>query len=615
MKKEKMKVNRKKRAGSLLLALFVVCLTLNSPVKAAADTDRVIPQAPEYSEDESQITYSNIYFGSYPQSEVVGTALTTTITNASYDSYGDAWVGGTKYRRISVSDTTNPDQFGSQAYRYFKWERLKWRVLGNDGNTLFVMADTGLDCQSYHEVEDTVTWENSSLRKWLNGSFYYTAFSASERSAIQLQEVDNSAYIDGSTTSDHIYIPSMSEVEKKEYGFPMAVGTPTPCRQIMASDYAYAMGARLGDEQGNGAKNCWWWLRNPAVEEADAGKYAALVGNNGAFSMYGRVQSKYRAVVPVAHLSISSDAWDTMDDGTSGSGGGEAASVPLSVSAPQMLRSQNVAGFTVEATGGLTSSYTYQWYYAPSETGNGFPLGVSDYKALVWQDNALYIDLHADDVPDGLYLYCAVSDGRTTVESSRIWFSKNKTKQTITYNEGPIKNGQIAYGASFGLKAKSNGAASKITYKSSNTKVISVSASGKVKVKGYGKAVITITASDSYVDEYGETSKKISLTVIPKQVKISNVKKPKDSQGKLQSVTVKWKADNSIDGFQYNVAYNQNYTNGMNGVKPGKENSIKLSYIDVSKDKLYIRIRAYKKTGGKTYYGKWSSSVTVQIPH
>ncbi len=329
--------------------------------------------------------------------------------------------------------------------------------------------------------------------------------------------------------------------------------------------------------------------------------------------MYGLVENKYRAVVPALQISLKLGAWERADDASSGSGGGEAAQEPLTVSAPAMQRSQNVAAFDVEARGGLTNEYEYQWYYAPSDTGSGHPLSESDYKSMVWQGKALYIDLKADDVPDGLYLYCAVSDGRSTVESSRVWFSKKKKDQTITYHNGSIQNGQLEYGAAFALKAKSNGAASKISYQSSNPKVLSVNAAGKLRAKGYGKATVTITASDSPVDEYGKTTKKISLTVVPKQVQVSKIVRTRNSQGRLESVYVEWKQDRTIDGCQYSIAYNQNYTNSTNGEKTGTDHFVRLRYLDVNKDRLYIRVRTYKKVGKKTYYGKWSKSYMLAI--
>ncbi len=96
--------------------------------------------------------WSYVYFGSYPQSEVTGAALTKAITGAAYDANGDAWVDGVKYRRISKNDTNYDGHFGDSAYRYFKWERIRWKVLQNDGSTLFVLADLGLDCVA--DVDD-----------------------------------------------------------------------------------------------------------------------------------------------------------------------------------------------------------------------------------------------------------------------------------------------------------------------------------------------------------------------------------------------------------------------------------------------------------------------------
>lgn len=610
------KINFKYLLPVVSAAICLLCTgTVQEKVMAASAQT---PQGPQLNEDASQVAYTNIYFGSYPQSEVKGADLTSAITDAAYDSYGDAVVNGLKYHRLEASQTNNSEQFGNHPYRYFKWERIRWRVLSNDGKTLYVMADTGLDCQSYHDIGTAVTWKDSYLRKWLNGSFYRTAFDSSEREAIVSQEVDNAAYADsGSTdlsvTNDHLYILSLPEMSDVSYGFPSEVQNPSPCRQIQASDYAFAMGARLGAQDGTGEQCCWWWLRSPATGEENAFRYAALMNHTGAFSMYGLVENPYRAVVPVLHISLDSHAWLDTDDGTSGSGGGESAKEPLAVGAPSMQRSQNVAAFDVEAKGGLTNDYDYQWYYAPSETGSGHPISETDYQSIVWQGKALYIDLKADDVPDGLYLYCEVSDGRTTVESSRIWFSKQKKSQTITYNKGSIENNKLEHGDGFSLNAKCNGTGSAISYKSSNSKILSVSKSGKIKAKNYGKAAITITASDSPVDEYGKTEKKLTLTVVPKQVKVSKIVRERNDQGKIESVYVKWKKDKTVDGFQYNIAYNKSYTNSTNGEKAGQDNSMRLRYLDISKNKLYIRVRTYKKAGKKIYYGNWSKSCTVAL--
>ena len=141
-------------------------------------------------------TWSYVWFGTYPQTEITDSEITAAIDSAIKDGLGtvadagnDVWVNGVKYRRISKADATFGGQFGDNTYRYFKWEKIKWRVLKNEGSTLFVMADMGLDCEQYHKSVVKVTWETCDLRKWLNDSFYNAAFTADEQKAISLQDV------------------------------------------------------------------------------------------------------------------------------------------------------------------------------------------------------------------------------------------------------------------------------------------------------------------------------------------------------------------------------------------------------------------------------------------
>ena len=89
---EKIKFERNRNGIRFAAAFALFCLLyLNgiSPAAdgsgsfikaAAADSAAGLPQGPSYSEDGSQIVYTNIYFGSYPQSEVKGEALTSAIT-------------------------------------------------------------------------------------------------------------------------------------------------------------------------------------------------------------------------------------------------------------------------------------------------------------------------------------------------------------------------------------------------------------------------------------------------------------------------------------------------------------------------------------------------------
>ena len=62
-------------------------------------------------------------------------------------------------------------------------EPVKWRVLAN-GGSLFVVSDQNLDCIEYNSSAETVTWEQCTLRKWLNSKFIDKAFSAQEQGAV-----------------------------------------------------------------------------------------------------------------------------------------------------------------------------------------------------------------------------------------------------------------------------------------------------------------------------------------------------------------------------------------------------------------------------------------------
>lgn len=270
--------------------------------------------------------WSYVYFGSYPQTEVTGSELTSAIVEAIYDGNGDAWVDGTKYRRISKSDTNYGGYFGDSTYRYFKWERIKWRVLQNNGYTLFVVADRGLDCKNYNETwSSIITWEKCTLRNWLNDTFYNIAFSNAEQRAVIGQNVineDNPYYNTegGNDTKDKVYLLSIGESTELSYGFCEDYGTYSISRRVGISSYAQAMGAG----NGNASWGCIWWLRSPG----DATYYTADVGNLGNVNVEGqRVYSDF-AVTPVLHINLSSNLWSTTDDGTSGSGGEDGTSHP-----------------------------------------------------------------------------------------------------------------------------------------------------------------------------------------------------------------------------------------------------------------------------------------------
>ncbi len=276
--------------------------------------------------------FSYIYFGSYPQSEVTDSAAIAAIDNAIAasgtvaDVGMDVWINGTKYRRISKNNTNYDGYFddmkASNGYRYFKWERIKWRVLRNDGNTLFVVVDKAIDCKSYNEEATNVTWETSTLRGWLNDSFCNTAFSSNEQSAIVTRNLENENNQEhgtegGNSTSDKVYLLAISEVTSEKYGFCSDGDTSSMSRRMKASDYANARGTLRSSSSGYEG-NCWWWLRSPGSSNS----YSVNVNYYGWLNKYGyNVINSDGGICPAMRINLSSGSWFTTDDGTSGEGG------------------------------------------------------------------------------------------------------------------------------------------------------------------------------------------------------------------------------------------------------------------------------------------------------
>lgn len=154
-----------------------------------------------------KVTWDCIYFGSYPQTEIVDKAETSgvyekiwkekgdyeidTTTYAKlkeatgWNNDGDIVIDGIKYRRINEDDAVfvsgrdqfydwNKDKRGT--YHYFRYDKIKWRILNNSKNDLLLISDKALDNRRYNEDIRNITWEKSTIRSWLNG------YSASENS-------------------------------------------------------------------------------------------------------------------------------------------------------------------------------------------------------------------------------------------------------------------------------------------------------------------------------------------------------------------------------------------------------------------------------------------------
>ena len=193
-------------------------------------------------------------------------------------------------------------------------EPVKWRVLAT-GGSLFVVSDQNLDCVVYNSSAETVTWEECSLRKWLNSKFLDNAFTAQEQGAVLETLVVNEDGAKGSEagadTYDKVYLLSVYEVIDPELGFPTDWKDKGGTRVALNTEYTKSKRAITGADM-SGA----WWLRTPG----DA-KNAANVFNEGnVFVRGGNVNNFIFAVRPAMNIDSSKVLFTSPAEGGKSSG-------------------------------------------------------------------------------------------------------------------------------------------------------------------------------------------------------------------------------------------------------------------------------------------------------
>ena len=180
-------------------------------------------------------------------------------------------------------------------------ENIEWLVLAKEKNRVLVISDKALDRQPYNSsYTEEVTWENCSLRKWLNGTFLNKAFSTEEQAQIQNTTVsaDNNPQYStnpGNATTDKVFLLSINEVEK--------YFNSDEARKCAPTAYAKAQGASTSDtfKTPSGAATCWWWLRSPGDDQSSA---AYVYFGGDVFELGNYVFSGLNAVRPAMWITI-----------------------------------------------------------------------------------------------------------------------------------------------------------------------------------------------------------------------------------------------------------------------------------------------------------------------
>ncbi len=164
--------------------------------------------------------------------------------------------------------------FGAYPQTSYYDEQIHWIVIGKEGDRVRLLSTLALDSQNYHTPYEPVTWENSSLRGWLNSVFMEAAFAPVEQGML----------------TEEISLLSVDE----------ARALPEELRIADSTYYAVTRGAD--------SKRCIWWLKDAStLMKQDGEMYcASVVLDTGVVGPgYFRVDLGHKLVRPVITIDLS----------------------------------------------------------------------------------------------------------------------------------------------------------------------------------------------------------------------------------------------------------------------------------------------------------------------
>lgn len=207
-----------------------------------------------------------IRLGSFPKSEV--NEETTLLLESKYqknelEKIGNYFLLNNKMysRKVIINDYVEEDtsddyfelftQYKVGSIHWFIVEPIKWRVMNSQNGYVILFTNELIMARQYSsgENEKDWLWENSDLRKYLNGEFFNMAFSTEEKKLLIKTEspcyyISNPGRIkyERKSVEDYIRIPEWREMLIKEHFENDAE------RRSNVTDYARACGGACVSE-------------------------------------------------------------------------------------------------------------------------------------------------------------------------------------------------------------------------------------------------------------------------------------------------------------------------------------------------------------------------------
>ena len=277
--------------------------------------------------------FGYILFGAYPQSEV-DDPTTLAALNESYTElptanslngwtsykyyiegsnstdfmwYIDIEYSGEKYRGVYFTSyrsffATGEDWYypiDQEYYGYytgtvywFKWEPIKWRILSESDGKAMILSELKIDSQQYdYDGSYSNNYADSTIRAWLNDTFYNTAFGAMQQAIIETTEVNNGISSTGETYNPYVGANTFDKIFLLSYKEAATISSHISYGKS-PSDYQKAQGA-----------GSYWILRSPyyhGFNVDDRVSTASTTGIDGHVTVY----SAYSGIVPALWINL-----------------------------------------------------------------------------------------------------------------------------------------------------------------------------------------------------------------------------------------------------------------------------------------------------------------------
>ena len=142
---------------------------------------------------------------------------------------------------------------------------IEWVVLDKQDDKMLIMSRFCLVNKFYSEKGNDPSWENSTIRSWLNSEFYENAFSNEEQRKILQIDLDNGDY---PSTRDRIFLLSEQEIKQYFTNREWLLAESTPYADGSEDNYNLRIARGISVD---------WWLRVVTKREDYSAKDARQI--------------------------------------------------------------------------------------------------------------------------------------------------------------------------------------------------------------------------------------------------------------------------------------------------------------------------------------------------